>query len=463
MTAPVFSYHETLGTKFCPAGGCDPANDLVQATLQSGPTDVWERRAELLLSWVSPSYNDLAAEIRYLAEADSSGNRSWSSTLVRSAEQLELRTSESGKTARTIVSVWTPLCVPWNEWFWWAGAAAFMATLFWLIRSSLRRIFLLDLVDPPKGSEVPTDPLDPDSLIAKPPTKLLVIDSGSSCTVAALRERPEVQAADVQDVLTFSQQGPKTADGSVLWLSTGDPIDNIVQDGRPLVLYNLERVLDNPGASRQSRLALERVLSKLRNSVVVTSNMVDPVSKSSAEDSEQWRTLLRSFARIDLYSRPAQTMDRRVQQFGPSTLVDPYHLWLFSGCTKPEKLLLTQLAQESLINPNSRRVVVELIRKGLIVWKWGLLTVKNDCFGDFLQSAVSPRTVLRWEKEGDGVPSSSLRMSLVMISIGVIGFLIYTQGEVFNTWVTYATGLAASVPTFLHLFNIFRGGKAAQA
>ena len=79
-----------------------------------------------------------------------------------------------------------------------------------------------------------------------------------------------MQAARIQDVLTVLQQGPKTADGSVLWLSAEDPIDKIVRDGRPLVLYNLEGVLDSPAASYQSRLALEKVLSNLGNSVVVT-------------------------------------------------------------------------------------------------------------------------------------------------------------------------------------------------
>ena len=185
--------------------------------------------------------------------------------------------------------------------------------------------------------------------------------------------------------------------------------------------------------------------------------MLDPVSKSSAQESQHWRTLLRPFVRIDLNSRPA------AQQFERRTPVDPYHKWLFSGCAEPEKLLLAQLAQEKLINPNSRPVVDELIRNGLIVWRWGLLTVKNDRFADFLQRAVSPRTIKHWEKEGAGVPLASLRMSLLIIGICVVGFLIYTQGEVFNTWVTYATGLAASVPTFLHLFDIFRGGKGAQA
>jgi len=42
-------------------------------------------------------------------------------------------------------------------------------------------------------------------------------------------------------------------------------------------------------------------------------------------------------------------------------------------------------------------------------------------------------------------------------------FSIYTQGEIFNTWVTYATGLAAAVPAFLRVFAVFRGERRTEA
>jgi len=121
-----------------------------------------------------------------------------------------------------------------------------------------------------------------------------------------------------------------------------------------------------------------------------------------------------------------------------------------------------QLAQERLVNPNSHRAVCELMGEGLIERRWGLLTIRDDRFADFLESAVPPNTIKHWERQGSGVHSASLRTSLLVVGVGVAAFLIYTQGAVFNTWVTYATGLAASVPAFLHVFNIFRRGKGAE-
>ena len=141
---------------------------------------------------------------------------------------------------------------------------------------------------------------------------------------------------------------------------------------------------------------------------------------------------------------------------------DPYHRWLLDQQSESEKLLLVQLAQEGLVNPNNREVALELIRKGLIVRRWGLLKIQNEEFAMFLRHAVSPSTTERWETEEAGITAASLRISLLVIGVGVVGFLIYTQGEVFNIWVTYATGFAASVPTFLHVFSLFRGGKAVE-
>jgi hypothetical protein len=461
-TAPVFSYHEILDTTICPEQACNPVNHLVPATRGSHTPGGWQRRLESFLSWLSPTYNNVATDNRYLAEAGSPDIPRWSSTPVGSAEKLELTRSASGNHARTIVSFRTPLRAPWNEWSWWVGTVAFLAALFWLVRLSLRRIFLLDLYDELDGPRGRADILDPASLSAKPPTNLLVIGSGSSRTVADLVDCQEVQAWDIQDVLNVAQQSAKTADGrSFVLSSTGDQVDEIIRQGTPLVLYNFEGALDNPRASQQSRLALERVLSKLCNSVVIIT-MVDPVSKSSSEDSERWRTLLRSFVKINPNSSQAQTIDETVEPLERRISADPYHQWLFAGRTEPEKLLLVQLAQEELINPNNRGVVDELIGEGLIERRWGLLAIQNDRFAEFLKRSISPAAIMGWEAGGAGVRSAAFRTGLLVIGVGVACFLIYTQGEVFNTWVACATGLAASVPAFLHLFDTFRHGKGAD-
>jgi hypothetical protein len=143
----------------------------------------------------------------------------------------------------------------------------------------------------------------------------------------------------------------------------------------------------------------------------------------------------------------------------PSIACDPkVHHYLFSRRSKIEKLVLVHLAQEQLVNPNCRQIVRKLISEGLVEKSRGLLAITDPCFANFLKCAVAPEIIHRWERQEAGVRFTSLRTSLLVVGVGAAAFLIYTQGDVFSTWVTYMTGLAASVPVFLRLFEIFRHG-----
>jgi hypothetical protein len=120
------------------------------------------------------------------------------------------------------------------------------------------------------------------------------------------------------------------------------------------------------------------------------------------------------------------------------------------------------LAQEGLVNPNCREVVCELLKEGLIARRWGTLTVSSPEFTGFL-SSIAPNVIKDLETRGDGTNSSSLRISLWVVCIGLAGFLIFTQREMFSVWVTYATGLAAAVPAVLKAVSVFRGKSGTEA
>jgi hypothetical protein len=133
----------------------------------------------------------------------------------------------------------------------------------------------------------------------------------------------------------------------------------------------------------------------------------------------------------------------------------------FSRRSVLQKLVLVHLAQDKLANPNSRHIVRDLMKEGLVERKCGLLTIRDSRFAEFLQGVSRSGSVEQWERLQEGVHRDTLRTSLMVVGFGVAGFLIYTQGAVFNTWVTYMTGAAASVPAFLRLFDSFRRGSGA--
>jgi hypothetical protein len=460
-TTPLFSYHQVLRTSINSAH-FDNSKDFALPSCGLRSPEERQRCVELFLSWSSPTYDQIAADNRYLAETGSSAARSWSSTPFGSEQKLELKARKADNTVREVASLWTPLYIPRDDWRWWLGTIILIAALFILVRWSLRRIFLLDLVVPISQENLVTMS-DPGSLIANLSMNLLIIGPASSPTISRLIKRQEVQLLDIRCLLNVEQQGTKTADGiSFVPSSTDDPVDKIVRDGRPLVLYNCGATFDDPRANHQSLMMLERVLANLGNRVVITTT-VDPTLKAPAAENEQWRALLRSFVRIDLNSSSAQPLDEPSEQFENRISAEAYERWLFSGRTRPQKLVLVHLAQEKLVSPNSRDIVCGLMREGVVERPWGFLTIKDSRFAEFVKREIPPDTIKHWEEQGSQTRSGSLRWSLLVVGAGIAGFLIYTQGEVFNTWVTYATGLAASVPVFVRVFAMFRGKTGAEA
>jgi len=59
------------------------------------------------------------------------------------------------------------------------------------------------------------------------------------------------------------------------------------------------------------------------------------------------------------------------------------------------------------------------------------------------------------EKQIADTRAGSLQTARLVLGVGVVGFLVYTQGGIFNTWVTYA-GLAVFVPKVLLLLDSVR-------
>ncbi len=422
-----------------------------------------QRRVESLLSTSSPLYNQLASDGRYLTEA-SLDIPMWSSIPSGGQEQLTLTKQEPDKKSRTtITSVWQPLNVLPANGFWWLGTLAYLGGFFCLVWFSLRRFFLLDLPAPDGGQSPPTV-LEPDNLITKLARNMLVIGHGSSPAIVNLVKRKEVYACDLYDLLKAPMQMAATSGGGSVEVKpanvpVGEIAGKIVQFDRPVVFQDFERGLDDPAIRQEMLSTLEIVLSTLHKPVVITSR-VDPLAKSAGDQRKRWQTLLQSFVRKDLNSCPAPRAGETAEQFEGRISSGACYDWLFSSLSKAQKLVLVHLAQERIVNPNCRHAVQELIGEGLIVRPYGMLTIRDDRFSQFLKSDVPRSSIKHWEKQGAGTHSDTLRISLGIAGAAVVGFLLYTQGAI---WLTYATGLATAVPTIMKLYDGFRGGSPAAA
>ena len=443
LKSPVYSYHKLLDVSVGGgAGGSSP-----RPTLESS-----------FLGAISYPYNELAADDRHLAEGKSDVGR-WNFQVNSKREHvIELAQSEP---SRVITAVWRPFHLPVRDWVWWLGAAVFLLGLYWLVRFTLDRIFLLQLVLPPPARETHAG-TNPASLIAELPMSLLLIGHETSGPISALLHRSDVQVREA----TLLQEAPAPSDKSAADAGfsrpPANPIDAILRDGRPLVLRNFERISDDPAAAARAHAALSRLVSALGNSVILISSM-DPVLVPSIEASDRWRYLLRSFVRIDLSTTPRQRVAEDDAEYYSRISEESYFHWLFASLPKLEKLVMLQLAQEKVVNPNDSELLDGLLDQGMVERRHGLLAVKDHDFAEFLKHALPHHTVKHWEKEIAGRRPFSLQNSLMVFGIGVVAFLIYTQGDVFNTWVTYATGVTAALPKVLQLFDNLQGKSGATS
>jgi hypothetical protein len=441
----LFSYHNGfLKTTIA------SVSDAGQAKCDAGSTAGGDRAVESILGRLSPLYNDVAAEGRYLSEKSCSDVWGWK---LSDANELKLTKQEPGDMARVIVTSWDSLHVPWGNGVWWIGTITFFLIFLSLTWRSLGRIFLFDLGEAPQARE-PAAECDPAGLLAKLSMNLVVLGPRSSGVIQDLRQRTDVQAYDLYERINTPMRLAKTADGGSVNAST-EPLDSVMRDPRPIVFYDFDRGLEDPEANQQKLAALQRLQSKDGLRIVIASN-VDPLRKALPANREEWQTLLRPFVTIDLHASPNEQPSETALQ---SLSKDAYYGWLLSSSSKAKKLELVQLAQEGLVNPNSRCVVSELIRDGLVVRRDGMIAVRDIGFCKFLKSAIPQETIARWERLGASGHSTVARTSLLVAGACLTGFLIYTQGAIFQTWVTYASGLAASLPVFLRLFEMFRSGK----
>jgi hypothetical protein len=100
---------------------------------------------------------------------------------------------------------------------------------------------------------------------------------------------------------------------------------------------------------------------------------------------------------------------------------------LWTSCSRSEKLVLIQLAQEGLINPKSSDTLDELAAKGMI-WSGPSPQLFNLTFRDFLKRIERADVVQEWERmDGNGLWVISGRLVASVLTIGGLFYLL-TQG-----------------------------------
>jgi len=461
QTRPTFFYEdELLKTEICP----DPAEqDASVGPCGKGRSREANSYEELFLGSITPMFNQIASEGRFLDMAAAKNHQY--QLLLRSPgreypEYLEFTSKNAEGKTIAASSVWMPLRMPPGDWVWWLGACLFGLVVYAAVWSTLGMLFQLRMKEPETEEKIP--PTRPEDL----PRNLLVIGRRCNSAIANLEQRADVQVRDLCQMLNAPMQKATAVGWS--WpssRSSKEPFEDVArqltQDGRAVIFQNFDRGLEE-SMWRKTLSALETIQMRVHAPIIITSN-VDPVSTKDQESHGRWQAALQTFVRRDVNSHPGWHAPDGCVKIPDMIAEEAYYDWLVSGRPKEQKLVLAQLAEEKIVNPNSKAVVQELIKDGLLKRSHGLLEVFSSGFARSLKYVISREGIRTWEKEAAGSRRASLRTSLLITGVAVALFLLYTQGALVQTWTQYLATVGAAIAAVFKLINVIRRGGAAGA
>ena len=140
-----------------------------------------------------------------------------------------------------------------------------------------------------------------------------------------------------------------------------------------------------------------------------------------------------------------------------------YYREIWATCTREDKLVLGQLAEEGLVNYKAKATLRRLMARGL-VRREPHFVLMNETFRRFVLSSFSRTEVMALEEDSiERAPSAwdAIRWPFLALLVGSLAFLFVTQHELFNTTVGVITAVTAAVPAIVKMANIFGERRAA--
>jgi hypothetical protein len=373
----------------------------------------------------------------------------------------------------------------------WAVGCAFALMVLWFVlTSSVQRVFLINTVHP--------------RVLRKS------LGEGARARARSLVLQPDEETAK------------KLADPATCWVIDSKPIreaettrelvDAAVESKRPtIVVRRFDDGLDEPELARKKLTLLEELHQVGDQNVVVTA-AVDPLHYFTARandsmastlvlDVDRWAAVLEPFEKIrgdahektpqarredyltnlkkavpglplviaevlaaECWASPYQRMlgkrmAPRIDYLDRDQIVDlvldhseAYYRRLWSSCSTEERLLLNRLAQEGFVNWQMDESLRRMLRRGIVV-ATPAYRLMNESFRRFVLRAETHTVFAMWEMQGDQGLFARLKVPLVTALIVLAGFFFATQRESFNHTLGIVTAMATSGPLLVKLMT----------
>jgi hypothetical protein len=140
---------------------------------------------------------------------------------------------------------------------------------------------------------------------------------------------------------------------------------------------------------------------------------------------------------------------------------DPYYRMIWKECTSEQKFVLSQLAEDGMVNPMNGRAIRQLIRRGFIL-RDPQFRIMNESFRRFLKSATTEDLKQNWHRESRRSGWGKLQGAFFTTMIVVGAFLLTTQNALWQSSAAYVTTAFGALGTLAKLFNTYRGSGGGE-
>ena len=127
-------------------------------------------------------------------------------------------------------------------------------------------------------------------------------------------------------------------------------------------------------------------------------------------------------------------------------------------CTKAERLLLYQIANNFEPNPRNLAPIEHLTRRGYIYRDCGWHII-NESFRQFILTAEPPEVMQRWLDEANENIWRYLRIPFFALLIAMLAIMVYSATDAIETAIGVLTGILGLIPLAIRNFTLFKGGS----
>jgi hypothetical protein len=140
---------------------------------------------------------------------------------------------------------------------------------------------------------------------------------------------------------------------------------------------------------------------------------------------------------------------------------EPYYRSVWDLCSRDEKLVLIQLAEEGLVNPKNTGILRRLSRRRLVALEPRFRLI-NESFREFVLGVEPPERVAQWE--GEETMQTWKRMSVPIYAFGAmaVAILLFTEQSLVTSALAIVTGSAGVLGSLRNLYLQIRPAAAKK-